>query len=55
MDSEMTLDRVDADGAIRETAHDASEALEGDTRLDFLKKAGVAGGAVMAAEPCSAP
>jgi rubrerythrin len=48
MDSETTLDRVDVDGAIRETAHDAAEALEGgDTRLSFLKKAGVAGGAVM--------
>ena len=48
MDSEATLDRVDADGAIRETAHDATEALEdGDTRLGFLKKAGLAGGAAM--------
>ena len=48
MDPEATLDRVDADGAIRETAHDAAEALEsGDTRLDFLKKAGLAGGAVV--------
>jgi rubrerythrin len=48
MDSETTLDRVDVDGAVRETAHDAAEALEGgDTRLSFLKKAGVAGGAVM--------
>jgi len=48
MDPELSLDRVDVDGAIRETAHEASEALEGgDTRLDFLKKAGLAGGAVM--------
>jgi len=48
MDSETSLDRVDVDGAIRETAHDAAEALEsGDTRLGFLKKAGVAGGAVI--------
>jgi hypothetical protein len=48
MDSETSLDRVDVDGAIRETAHDAAEALEGgDTRLSFLKKAGIAGGAVM--------
>jgi rubrerythrin len=46
--SETTLDLVDVDGAVRETAHDAAEALEGgDTRLSFLKKAGVAGGAVM--------
>ena len=48
MDSETTLERVDVDGAIRETAHDAAEALEGgDTRLNFLKKAGLAGGAAM--------
>lgn len=45
----MKLEDIDVDGAIRETAHDATESLgqEGDTRLDFLKKAGVAGGAVM--------
>ncbi len=48
MDPEATLDRVDVDGAIRETAHDATDALEsGDTRLGFLKKAGLAGGAVV--------
>jgi hypothetical protein len=48
MDPELTLDSVDVDGAIRETAQEASEALEsGDTRLGFLKKAGLAGGAVM--------
>jgi rubrerythrin len=48
MDHHITLERVDVDGAIRETAHEASEALEaGDTRLGFLKKAGLAGGAVM--------
>ena len=47
MDPEMKLDQVDVDGAVRETAHDAIEGLEsGDTRLDFLKKAGLAGGAV---------
>jgi rubrerythrin len=44
----MTFEQVDADGAIRETAHEAAEALDsGDTRLSFLKKAGLAGGAVM--------
>ncbi len=48
MDPEISLERVDVDGAIRETAHEAAEGLEsGDTRLGFLKKAGVAGGAVM--------
>jgi len=43
------LEVLDVDGAIRETAHDAMETLEaeGDTRLDFFKKAGIAGGAAM--------
>jgi hypothetical protein len=43
MSYEINLDEVDVDGAIREAAHDVS----GDTRLGFLKKAGLAGGAVM--------
>jgi len=43
MSYQINLDEVDVDGAIRETAHDVS----GDTRLSFLKKAGVAGGAVV--------
>jgi rubrerythrin len=48
MDPEISLERVDVDGAVRETAHEAAAALEsGDTRLGFLKKAGLAGGAVM--------
>jgi rubrerythrin len=48
MDSELKLDRVDVDGAVRETAHEASESLEsGDTRAGFLKKASLAGGAVV--------
>jgi Ferritin-like domain len=49
MDPEFTIDQVDVDGDIRETAHDAIDTLEsrGDTRLSFLKKAGLAGGAVM--------
>jgi len=48
MDPEISLERVDVDGAVRETAHEAAEALDsGDTRLSFLKKAGLAGGAVM--------
>jgi hypothetical protein len=48
MDPEITLDQIDVDGDIRETAHDAVEGLDGgDTRLDFLKKAGLAGGAVL--------
>ncbi len=43
MNHQINLDEVDVDGAIREAAH----AVSGDTRLGFLKKAGVAGGAVM--------
>jgi hypothetical protein len=43
MSYEINLDEVDIDGAVREAGHEAS----GDTRLDFLKKAGVAGGAFM--------
>ena len=48
MDPEATLDNIDVNGDIAETHHDAMEALDsGDTRLSFLKKAGLAGGAVM--------
>ncbi|HEY5977077.1 MAG TPA: ferritin-like domain-containing protein [Solirubrobacterales bacterium] len=48
MSSEFDIERVDAEGAIRETAHEAIEGLDGgDTRADFLKKAGLAGGAVL--------
>jgi len=52
MSSEETglkLDAVDADGAIGEKAAEAMEILEktGDTRLDFFKKAGIAGGAAI--------
>ena len=45
----LRLEQVDADGAIRETAEEAMATLEenGDTRLDFFKKAGIAGGAVV--------
>ena len=39
----INLDEVDADGAVRE----AADAAAGDTRLDFLKKSGVAGGAIV--------
>src|SRR5271156_3792045 len=43
MSYEINLDEIDVDGAIREAAHEVS----GDTRLSFLKKAGIAGGAVV--------
>ena len=43
MSYEINLDEIDADGAVRE----AADAVSGDTRLSFLKKAGVAGGALV--------
>ncbi len=39
----INLDEVDVDGAVRE----AADQVSGDTRLSFLKKAGMAGGAAM--------
>jgi hypothetical protein len=47
MDPQISIEQVDVDGAVRETAHEATEALDGDTRLDFFKKAGLAGGALV--------
>src|ERR1700753_2039130 len=48
MDPEATLDHVDVNGDIAEMHHEAIEGLDsGDTRLSFLKKDGLAGGAVM--------
>ncbi|HUC00250.1 MAG TPA: ferritin-like domain-containing protein [Solirubrobacterales bacterium] len=42
------FDQIDDGGAAAEMAHEAAGSLEpGDTRLGFLKKAGLAGGAVM--------
>ena len=43
MSYEINLAEVDVDGAVRETA----DAVSGDRRLGFLKKAGVAGGAMV--------
>ncbi|UJA21476.1 ferritin-like domain-containing protein [Thermoleophilia bacterium SCSIO 60948] len=45
----LDLDSVDVDGAVRESAERASFELDrdGDTRADFLKKAGLAGGAAI--------
>jgi hypothetical protein len=39
----INLEAVDVDGAVRE----AADAVSGDTRLGFLRKAGVAGGAAL--------
>jgi hypothetical protein len=43
MSYQINLDEVDADGAIRE----AAEEVSGDTRLSFLRKSAVAGGAAL--------
>lgn len=43
MNYTFNLDEVDIDGAIRE----AAEEVSGDTRLSFLKKAGIAGAVAM--------
>ena len=48
MQAQTKLSDIDVDGAIQETAHEAIDGLEpGDTRLDFFKKAGLTGGAVI--------
>lgn len=49
MSEKTNLEVIDVDGALRETHHDAMETLEseGDTRLSFFKKAGLAGGTAM--------
>jgi hypothetical protein len=49
MSSEKLLQQFDQDGALAETHYNAVEQLEaeGDSRRGFLKKAGLAGGAVM--------
>jgi hypothetical protein len=44
MTYQINLDEVDVDGAVRE----AADAVSGDTRLGFLKKAGLAGGSLVA-------
>jgi rubrerythrin len=43
MSFHLDLTTVDVDGAVRE----AADAVAGDTRLSFLRKAGLAGGAVL--------
>ena len=49
MSTEKILQHLDQDGALAETHYNAVEQLEaeGDSRRGFLKKAGLAGGAVM--------
>jgi Ferritin-like domain len=48
MSHSINLDAIDPDGAIAETHAEAMDGLEqGDTRLSFLRKSAVAGGAVV--------
>jgi hypothetical protein len=48
MEPDATLKQTSVDDIVRQAADDAAETLkEGDTRLSFLKKAGLAGGAVV--------
>ncbi|HVQ57273.1 MAG TPA: ferritin-like domain-containing protein [Solirubrobacterales bacterium] len=48
MDPDTKFGETNVDGVVRESAYNAAETLEeGDTRLGFLKKAGLAGGAVV--------
>lgn len=47
MSHELKLEDVDVDGAVRETAAQAMDALDGDTRSAFLRRAGLAGGALV--------
>ncbi|HTX32802.1 MAG TPA: ferritin-like domain-containing protein [Solirubrobacteraceae bacterium] len=47
MHHKLNLRDIDVDGAVRETASEAMEALDGDTRSSFLRRAGLAGGAMV--------
>jgi rubrerythrin len=44
---QLNLEHIDVDGAVRETAAEAMDALDGDTRSAFLRRAGLAGGALV--------
>jgi rubrerythrin len=47
MSHQLNLEHIDTDGAVRETAAEAMDALDGDTRSSFLRRAGLAGGALV--------
>lgn len=47
MSHELRLEDIDVDGAVRETAAEAMDGLDGDTRSAFLRRAGLAGGALV--------
>jgi hypothetical protein len=48
MSHQINLEQIDADGAVREAQANAIDGLpEGDTRLGFLRKSAVAGGAAI--------
>jgi hypothetical protein len=44
----LNIDKIDVDGALQEAAATADETVRGDTRLGFLRKAGLASGAAVA-------
>ena len=51
MSDEVTLRDIDIDGAVQATAAEAMEAVQGDTRSQFLRRAGLAGAPSWAEEP----
>ena len=53
MSNHVTLEALDADGAIQEAAH-AVDPDDAATRADFFKKAAIGGGALVAGASSSA-
>jgi hypothetical protein len=47
MPHSINLDHIDVDGAVREAQDEALDGLTGDTRLSFLRKSALAGGAAV--------
>ena len=45
--SVLLLEEIDVDGAVRETRDEALDGLAGDTRLSFLRKSAITGGAAL--------
>src|ERR1700734_3723985 len=47
MSHSINLQDIDVDGAVREARDEAIDGLAGDTRLSFLRKSAITGGAVV--------
>jgi hypothetical protein len=47
MPHSINLEEIDVDGAVRETRDEALDGLAGDTRLSFLRKSAITGGAAL--------